>query len=64
MSRLLTLDQAAKRIGVSARTLRGMVNSGEFPAPIRRNRRWVRVPENDIKKYLESLEERRQPASA
>ncbi|HWG41536.1 MAG TPA: helix-turn-helix domain-containing protein [Gemmataceae bacterium] len=64
MSKMLTLTQAAKRAMVSVTTLRRMIRDGEFPQPVRRNRRWVRVPATDVETYLKNLEARRQPASA
>ena len=60
MSRLLTLAQAARRIGVSQRTLQAMVRAGEFPHPVRRNARWLRVPLQDVVEYLDRLEQNRQ----
>ncbi len=54
-TKLLTVPQACRQLGVSDRTFRRMVASGEFPQPIRRNRRWVRVPASDIEQFLSQL---------
>jgi excisionase family DNA binding protein len=59
MSRLLTLTQAARQIRISVGTLREMMRNGQFPPPIRRNKRWVRVPEQDVKDYLARLDAER-----
>jgi predicted site-specific integrase-resolvase len=55
MARLLTLHMAARRIGVSLATLRAMIRAGEFPQPIRRNARWLRVPPEWVEEYLGKL---------
>jgi excisionase family DNA binding protein len=52
---LLTVRQAARRLAVSERTFRRMLASGEFPQPVRRNRRWVRVPAQHVEEYLSNL---------
>lgn len=64
MSKLLTLAQAARRVFVSVATLRRMMREGSFPQPIRRNKRWIRVPAKDVEDYLRRLDEQRtqQPA--
>ncbi len=58
--KLLTIAEASKRLNVSGTTLRRMIRTGEFPPPVRRNSRWVRVPASDIENYLTKLAERRQ----
>jgi excisionase family DNA binding protein len=55
MTELLKVPEACKRLEISARTLRRMIASGEFPQPVRRNRKWVRIPAHDIDKYFEKL---------
>lgn len=55
MTELLRVPEACKRLEISARTLRRMIAAGEFPQPVRRNRRWVRVPASDIEDYFEKL---------
>jgi len=65
MAKLLTLTQAAKRVGISTKTLRLEIKAGRFPRPLKRNSRWVRVPETDVENYLKRLEEQRStPQSA
>jgi excisionase family DNA binding protein len=59
MSRMLTMTQAARRLGLSVKTLQGMIKTGEFPQPVRRNSRWIRVPVADIEEYLRGLEAKR-----
>jgi excisionase family DNA binding protein len=59
MSRHLKFATAARRLGVSERTLRAMIRSGEFPAPLRRNSRWIRIPSEDVEAYLRGLEAKR-----
>jgi excisionase family DNA binding protein len=63
MPELLTYAEAAKRLDITPRTLRRMVNSGEFPEPVRRNQRWVRIPDSDINEYLTKLIDSRQVAT-
>ncbi len=60
MNELLTIGQACKQMDISERTFRRMVASGEFPPPIRRNRRWVRVPAQDVRDYQNKLLDSRQ----
>jgi predicted DNA-binding transcriptional regulator AlpA len=67
MPKLLTLTQAAKRVGISIKTLRLEIKAGRFPRPVKRNSRWVRVPETDVESYLKQLSEQRsnpQPTEA
>lgn len=59
MTQLLTLPQAAKRLGISCKTLRGEIKAGRFPKPIRRNARWLRVPAQDVENFLKRLEQER-----
>jgi excisionase family DNA binding protein len=63
VSAYLTAAQVAARIGVSKRTFFRMVNSGEFPHGLRRNRRWVRWTEDDFRGYAQQLETRRTTAT-
>jgi excisionase family DNA binding protein len=55
----LTAAQVATRLGVNKRTFFRMVAAGEFPAGLRRNRRWVRWTEDDFARYHARLEARR-----
>jgi excisionase family DNA binding protein len=61
---LLTVAEVCEKLGVTDRTFRRMVASKEFPEPIRRNRRWVRVPAQDLAGYLAKLKERRDARNA
>ena len=56
---LLTLAEAARLLGTAKRTLRKMIAAGEFPKPVRRNHRWVRVPVEDIYSYIDRIKEAR-----
>jgi excisionase family DNA binding protein len=60
MPELLTISEACQKLEISERTFRRMVSAGEFPQPVRRNRRWVRVPRTDIQEYLNKLVSRRE----
>ena len=53
---LLTSQQVADRIGISARTLWRMVARGRFPQPVRMNRKLVRWKSRDIDAYIDALE--------
>jgi excisionase family DNA binding protein len=66
MPELLTITEASKKLKVSVRTLRQMIRTGEFPAPVRRNSRWVRIPESDVIDYQTRLLKREpvRPAAA
>ena len=59
MTQLLKVAEAAQRLQVTRRTYYRMVQRGELPPPIRRNRNWVRVPAADIDQYLAKLIELR-----
>jgi excisionase family DNA binding protein len=64
MPRRLTIQQACKILDVSERTFRRMIAAGEFPKPLRCNKRWVRVLKSDIEEFLKRLEQQRHPGSA
>ena len=51
---LLTMTEVAARLTISRRTLQRMVAAGEFPAPIRRNRKWVRWRLADLQYFLDT----------
>lgn len=51
---LLTVREAAKRLGVCRRTLERLIESGEFPRPVK-IRGALRVPSSDVERYVESL---------
>ncbi len=56
--RLLTVEQVAKRLGISPRTIyNGVSKATKVPFPIRavRIRRLVRFKEQDLIDYIESL---------
>lgn len=59
---LLTARQIADLLTVSLRTFNRMVAAGEFPRPLRRNRKWVRWTRGDLEAYLSGLESGRRPA--
>ncbi len=59
---LLTPAEVANRLHVSKRTLFKMVSAGEFPQPMRRNRKWVRWLEDDVSGYLGKLRQQRDAA--
>jgi predicted DNA-binding transcriptional regulator AlpA len=52
---LLTSDQVAARRNVSVRTLWRLVAAGNFPQPIRFNRKLVRWKTVEVDAYVESL---------
>lgn len=56
---LFTRDQVAAQLGVTVRTLNRMVGRGEFPPPLKRNRRWARWYASDLAGYLNHLRDRR-----
>ncbi len=51
---LLTTTEVAARLTISRRTLQRMVAAGEFPAPMRRNRKWIRWRLADVQQFLDS----------
>jgi excisionase family DNA binding protein len=51
---LLTMTEVAARLTISRRTLQRMVAAGEFPAPLRRNRKWVRWRLADVQRFLDT----------
>lgn len=50
--RLLTIEQTALRLGVTAKTLRKLVRLGQVPPPVRFNARLVRYKASDIEAAL------------
>lgn len=64
MNELLTIRQVCNRLDIGEKTLRRMIANGEFPQPIRRNCRWVRIPVEDVQEYLNKLMDRRQVITA
>ena len=52
---LLTSQQVADRLAVSVRTLWRLIARGEFPQPIRYNRKLVRWKSGDVEQYIDSL---------
>jgi excisionase family DNA binding protein len=48
--RLLTIEEVAARLGVSAKTVRRRVDGGELP--VFRSGRVVRVREEDLRRYV------------
>jgi len=64
MSDLLTIGEVCKRLDISEKTYRRMIEAGEFPKPIRRNKRWVRIPVTDVIAYKNKLLESRQVQTA
>lgn len=53
--RMLTYEDAARRLHISPRTLRRMVDRGEFPAPVRVSARSVRFSLAEVDAYLDDL---------
>jgi len=56
MSNLIRVSEAAKTIGVSASTIRTLINNGIFPGarkidPSAKNSHWM-IPESEIKSYI------------
>jgi len=51
---LLTLKQAASRLGVCRRTLERLIAAREFPAPVK-IKKCSRVPEVDVQAFVEKL---------
>jgi excisionase family DNA binding protein len=47
----ITINQAAERLGMSARTVRRYINSGRLPAT-RLSRKTVRIAESDVQALL------------
>ncbi len=60
---LLTLDEAAKALAISKRTLERLINAGEFPRPLKIGRA-SRVLLADVTTYLQRLTERRNTQGA
>jgi predicted DNA-binding transcriptional regulator AlpA len=58
---LLTPQDVADRLSVAVRTLWRMVERGDFPPPIRFNRKLVRWRARDVRAHVEGLQVR--PAS-
>jgi predicted DNA-binding transcriptional regulator AlpA len=52
---LLTSQHVADRLAVSVRTLWRLVKRGEFPQPIRYNRKLVRWKSGDVQRYIDGL---------
>lgn len=52
---LLTPKEVAGRLSIATNTLWRMVKRGQFPQPIRFNRRLVRWKAHDVVQYLDNL---------
>lgn len=52
--RWLVSGEVAARLALSVRTLWRMVQQGQFPAPIRYNRKLVRWPQTVVDVWLEA----------
>ena len=52
---LVTSQQVADRLAVSVRTLWRLVARGDFPQPIRYNRKLVRWKNDEVERYLAAL---------
>jgi excisionase family DNA binding protein len=52
---MLTPGQVALEMGVSVRTLWRMIERGDFPQPVRYNRKLVRFPAAVVEAYLDGL---------
>ena len=51
---LLTLQQTARSLSISKRTLARLISGGTFPSPVKIGRA-SRVPRSDIATYLDQL---------
>ncbi len=58
--KFLKSQQVCRRIDVSERCLRDMVRPGEFPAPLKRGRKWIRWRQEDVEACLAQLDQQRQ----
>jgi excisionase family DNA binding protein len=52
--KLLTLKECAERLNIIPRTLKRWISRKEFPPPIRKGTRWVRVPESVLDAWLQA----------
>lgn len=57
---LLTIDEAAKRLAISKRTLEREIAAQRFPKPLKIGRS-SRVPESDVQAYVAALRSERPP---
>jgi len=55
---LLTIDEAAKRLAISKRTLEREIAAQRFPKPLKIGRS-SRVPESDVQAYVAALRSER-----
>lgn len=53
---LLTATECQKRLHVSRATFYRMIDSGEFPRPLKRNSHWARWKESDVTDFLDQLD--------
>lgn len=60
---LCTLEQAAKQLAISKRTLERLIAGGEFPRPLKLGRS-SRVDPVDVDAYLAKLRQQRGPSAA
>lgn len=51
--KMLTSKEIAARLCIHIRTLRAWISAGQFPEPIRINRRIIRWSQETFRKYLE-----------
>jgi prophage regulatory protein len=58
----LSPKQVAARLGVSRRTLDGLLRAGKFPKPVRFNQRVVRWDLEEVDAFLATLENARRSA--
>ncbi|MDX2186634.1 MAG: helix-turn-helix domain-containing protein [Opitutaceae bacterium] len=52
---LVTIDEAAKRLSLSKRTILREISAGRFPRPVKIGRS-SRVPLADLARYIEKLQ--------
>lgn len=59
----LTLDEVARRLGVSLRQVYRLIHRGELPQAVKVGRA-ARMPESELAAYVERLKGRRGPSFA
>ncbi len=51
MTRPLDVNQAAKRLGVSSRTVYRLIESGDIPASRRGTKHCIRIEEDELRRF-------------
>ena len=52
---LVTIEEAARRLGMSIRTIYREIAAGRFPRPLKIGRKSVRIPVSALLEYVERL---------